>query len=119
MFRKLLALAAWSSLVLICIVSLSPMELRPGAATEGSAISQRFIAYLVLGLLFVSAYPRRFVRSLMFVVFVALGLEAAQQLTPDRHGRLVDAIEKVAGGLLGCSVARSANALIERRSRDN
>lgn len=117
MLKRLVTLAAWSTLVFICVVSLSPIGLRPGAATEGSAISQRFLAYLALGLLFVSAYPSRFIRSLLFVVAIALGLEAVQQLTPDRHGRLVDAVEKIAGGVAGCCVARGANALIDRRSR--
>jgi VanZ family protein len=118
MLRKTLTLAAWAVLLVICVTSLSPIGLRPSATTEGSAISQRFIAYLVLGLLFVSAYPSRFIRSLIFVVVVAFGLEAVQQLTQDRHGRLVDAMEKAAGGLIGCCVARSATALIARRSRD-
>jgi len=87
------------------------------AASENSAGSQRIIAYFLLGLLFVSAYPTRFGRSLIFVVVVAFGLEAIQQLTPDRHGRFIDAMEKVAGGIVGCSTARGVQVLIERRSR--
>lgn len=120
MLRKILALLAWGALALICVASLSPMELRPAATTEGSAISQRFSAYLLLGVLFVSAYPGRFVRSIIFVVVVALGLEVAQQLTQDRHGRLVDAIEKAVGGVLGCCIARSGTTLIGwlRRNQD-
>ena len=117
MLRKILAVLAWVTLFLICVVSLSPIGLRPTATTEGSAISQRFIAYLALGLLFVFAYPGRFIRTLIFVTVVALGLEAAQQLTRDRHGRFFDAMEKAAGGLVGCCIARIAVTLIERRSR--
>ncbi|MDN3274158.1 hypothetical protein QWJ07_07890 [Frankia sp. RB7] len=117
MFRKILALAAWGTLGFICFVSLSPIEIRPVATTDGSAASQRFIAYLLLGVLFVSAYPSQLIRSLIFVVVVALGLEAVQQLTADRHGRIIDALEKVAGGVIGCGAARGIQALIDRQPR--
>lgn len=37
--------------------------------------------------------------SPLFVVITAVGLETLQHLTPDRHGHLSDALEKVIGGL--------------------
>lgn len=115
MIRRFLVLAAWGSLAFICFVSLSPIRFRPDATLEGSAESQRFIAYLILALLFGSAYPSRLIQSLMFVVVVALGLEAMQGLAPDRHGRLIDAMEKVAGAVTGCGAARVIQVLIDRR----
>ena len=52
------------------------------------------------------------------VCSVALGsavvLELLQKLTPDRHARLLDASEKVVGGLLGILLASIALRLIER-----
>jgi hypothetical protein len=99
-------------------MSLSPIGVRPGGGSDHWADSERFVAYLVLGSLFVLAYPGRFIRSLMFVIAIALGLEALQHLTSDRHGRVVDAMEKVAGGLAGCCIARGAQGLTERRSRE-
>ncbi|MGX4770567.1 VanZ family protein [Bradyrhizobium guangdongense] len=116
MLRKLLALAAWGTLAFICFVSLSPMHFRPEATLESSAASQRIIAYFLLGLLFGAAYPARLIRSLMFVIFVALALEAMQELTPDRHGRVIDALEKVVGSVSGCVAARAIQVLIDRHS---
>jgi hypothetical protein len=59
-----------------------------------------------MGMLFVLAYPRYFVWLTVLIVIVAFGLEALQHLTPDRHGHLLDATEKVAGGLVGCMAAK-------------
>jgi hypothetical protein len=39
-----------------------------------------------------------------------IGLEFAQHLTPDRHGTVIDAIEKLAGAGLGIA----AGGLVER-----
>ncbi len=50
-----------------------------------------------MGLAFSLAYPHR----LLLVAAVAVGLEALQLLTPDRHGRSVDAIVKIVGGVCG------------------
>ncbi|GGI33448.1 hypothetical protein GCM10010987_74440 [Bradyrhizobium guangdongense] len=116
MFKKFLALAAWGTLAFVCFVSLSPMRFRPEAAVESSAEMQRIIAYFFLAFLFGAAYPARLIRSLMFVIVVALALEAMQGLTPDRHGRLIDAMEKVVGAVSGCGAARVIQVLIERRS---
>lgn len=112
MIHKLAAFSAWTTLGLICFVTLSPLGLRP---QTGSAWPDRFAAYALLGILFAMAYPQHFVRLATFIAIAALGLEALQHLTPDRHGHLADAIEKVAGGFTGCSVARLAQLLVEKR----
>jgi hypothetical protein len=114
MVRKLITFAAWATFGLICFVTLSPIGFRP---ETGGAAQERFVAYTLLGILFVIAYPHHFARLATFIVIAALGLEALQHLTPDRHGHLADAIEKVAGGLAGCSVARLAQILMEKHCR--
>lgn len=43
---------------------------------------------------------------MLIVLGCAVLLEIMQLLTPDRHGRIQDAIEKMAGGVLGIVVGR-------------
>jgi hypothetical protein len=111
MVRKLITLAAWATLCLICFATLSPIGLRPGTGSVGL---ERFAAFALLGMLFVLAYPRHFIRLALFILIVAIGLEAFQHLTPDRHGHLADALVKAAGGLVGCIAARLLEILMEK-----
>jgi VanZ family protein len=53
------------------------------------------------------AYPRRTVLVCLVVLGSAALLEMMQLLTPDRHGRLLDAIEKMAGGAAGIAAGRA------------
>jgi len=82
------------------------MGLRPEIASVGL---ERFAAYGILGILFVAAYPRRFTLVITFILGVAVSLELLQHLTPDRHGHIADAAQKVIGGLLGSSAAKFAH----------
>jgi VanZ family protein len=67
---------------------------------------ERFITYAVLGALFMAAYPRHFIRLAALLAALAMGLEALQHLTPDRHGHLADAIQKILGAWAGCATFR-------------
>jgi len=49
------------------------------------------------------------------VIGSAFTLEALQLLTPDRHGRLLDALVKAAGGLSGIGVTRLGLPILEAR----
>lgn len=113
MIRTLFIMAAWAAAAAIAFVTLSPIGLRP---ETGSAGFERFFAYSLLGALFVAAYPRHFVRVMMLVLALAGALELLQHLTPDRHGHIVDALEKMAGGSAGSSLARLAQSLFGSRS---
>jgi VanZ family protein len=110
MVRKLVVVAAWVTFGLICFVTLSPIGLRP---QTGDPRLERFVAYALLGALFMAAYPRHFVKLALFLAVAALGLEALQHLTPDRHGHVADAVEKVAGAWGGCACVRFMQLLIE------
>ena len=61
---------------------------------------------MILGTLFGFAYPHRTLLVCCIVLGAAALLEIAQTLTPDRHGTLVDALEKIAGGAVGILLAR-------------
>jgi VanZ family protein len=106
--RSLVTAAAWVFLVFIVFATLSPAYLRPrlpGAEPTLIVLFERFGAYAVLGLLFSISYPRRY--GLVFIVVFgsAILLELLQIIIPDRDARVVDAVEKLAGGGLGTFAA--------------
>jgi hypothetical protein len=53
------------------------------------------------GMLFCFAYPRRVLLVYVIVLGSAVVLEFSQLLTPDRHARICDAIQKLGGGTAG------------------
>src|ERR1700722_4240139 len=96
MFHKLIAVAAWTVLAFIAYATISPIQDRP--TLPASSSFEHLAAFAVLGALFCLAYPRHMALVCLIVLGGAVLLEFAQLLTPDRHGRIQDAIEKVAGG---------------------
>ena len=105
MFDKLSAVAAWALLAFLAFATLSPIQDRPTLAT--SSHLEHLAAFAVLGVLFCLAYPKRTALVCFIVIGSAVLLESAQLLTPDRHGRVEDALEKIAGGLAGILVGRA------------
>jgi VanZ family protein len=118
MGHRLIAVAAWASIAVIACATLShvgvvyavyekvsPMIARP--AVSSYVHYEHIFAFGVVGVLFCLAYPR----SLLLVGCIVLGsavlLEIAQTITPDRHGTVPDALEKIAGGVLGIVVAKA------------
>lgn len=111
---KLYLVAGWVALALIAFVTLAPIYDRP---TIAPAHVEHFVAFFVLGLTFTLAYPSRIVLVLLIVAGSAVTLEAAQLLTPDRHGRPMDALVKLIGATSG--IALIALARIIARAADN
>jgi hypothetical protein len=105
MLRNLLAIGAWAYLAFIAYATLSPIQLRPVVA---AAVIEHVGAFAVVGGLFCLAYPRHMIFVCLIVLGSAVLLEFAQTLTPDRHGRVLDALEKLAGGALGVCAGRVA-----------
>jgi hypothetical protein len=114
MFQKLIAVAAWALLVLIAFATISPIQDRPTLPISSSF--ERLAAFAVLGALFCLAYPRHIALVYLIVLGSAVVLEFVQLLTPDRHGRIPDALEKIAGGASGV-VAGRAILHLERAKR--
>lgn len=83
---------------------LAPYLMHPAMRTY--AHFEHIIAFFFLGALFAFAYPKRPILVCCIVLGAALGLEFLQTITPDRHGTLIDALEKVAGGAAGILLAR-------------
>lgn len=99
MFHKLMAMAAWALFAFITYATVSPIQDRPTLPTSSSF--EHLAAFAILGATFCLAYPRRIALVCLIVLGGAVLLEIMQFLTPDRHGRIQDAIEKMAGGALG------------------
>ena len=103
MIHKLIAVAAWTLLAFIAYATISPIQARPTLFASPSF--ERLAA--VLGALFCLVYPRHIVLVCLIVLGSAVLLELAQLLTPDRHGRIPDAIIKMTGGALGIVAGRA------------
>jgi VanZ family protein len=128
MFQKLVIIAAWASILALAFATLTqvgfvysiyyelaPFLMRPGMRFYGHFV--HVIGFAVLGALFAFAYPRRVIFVCSIVLISAVALEYLQTLTPDRHGRLVDAFEKLAGGALGISAAHAILWFAQNRRR--
>lgn len=107
---KMITAGAWESIILIAYATL---------ANVGLVYS---IAFAVVGALFSFAYPRRAILVCCIVFGGAALLEILQTLTLDRHGTLVDELEKMAGGVSGIFIAKGillgpAEAGFIKRSR--
>lgn len=112
---KLQRIAAWLVFAAIIIATLAPVDLRPH--TDFPVSVERAAAYLVTGAVFALAYPRHIWWAVVFVLIATMGLEWVQEIRPDRHGRYVDAVEKLAGASVGLTLGWLAAQLIRRRQR--
>ena len=101
--QRCCAALAWVSLAIVTYVTLGPLQQRPHAFS--SAALERLAAFAFLGFMFLIAYPRRLALVCSLVLGSAGLLEFLQTLTPDRHGRLIDAFEKIVGGSVGIFAA--------------
>jgi len=110
--QRLFILAGWLALALIAYATLSPIKDRPVIA--GLQL-EHFAAFALLGFAFALGYPRRTVLIIGIVIGSAFTLEALQLLTPDRHGRLLDALVKAAGGLAGIGMTRLGLPILTAR----
>ena len=113
MIQRVCAIAGWLALAFIAYATLSPIDARPVLA--GPQL-EHFAAFALVGLAFAVAYPNRVVFVVIIVVGAALGLEALQLLTPDRHGRVVDALVKALGGIFGISAGQLVLFLLRLKS---
>lgn len=109
MIHRLSVIAGWLALAFVAFVTLSPVGARPSI---GSTHLEHFIAFALIGLVFALAYPNRILLVVVIVVGAALGLEALQLLTPDRHARATDALVKSLGGISGICAGQLTYFLI-------
>jgi VanZ family protein len=109
MNQRLFLVVGWLAFAFIGYATLSPLEDRPVIA--GPQL-EHFAAFALLGFAFARGYSGRMLLIVAVVVGSAFTLEALQLLTPDRHGRVLDALVKAAGGICGIGLARLAPLLL-------
>jgi hypothetical protein len=109
MIQRISIIAGWLALAFIVYATLSPIDDRPVIA---SAHLEHFAAFGLVGLAFALAYPHRLLLVVAIVVGSAFGLEALKLMTPDRHGRLIDALVKATGGACGIGVGQLMSFLL-------
>ncbi len=102
----------WLALAFIVFATLSPISDRPVLARPQF---EHFAAFALLGLAFGLAYPARLPLVATIVLGSAVGLETLQLLTPDRHGRVLDAVVKAVGGICGISAGQLILFLLRTR----
>jgi len=111
-------LAAWTAIAVIAYFTLtrvnsvysiyykmSPLLLHLGM--KKFAAVEHVVAFAVFGALFYAAYPKHLVMVCCIVLGSAIALELLQMITPDRHGTLLDALEKMVGGACGVFITRA------------
>ena len=114
---RLALAAAWIAIIAIAYATLTrvdfvysiyfklaPLLMRPEMGTYAHFV--HIVAFALHGTLFAFAYPGRILLVGCIVLGGAAVLEIAQTLTPDRHGTLIDAIEKIAGGAAGIMLVK-------------
>ena len=118
MFQKLIVVAAWACFIFIAYATLSSLPARPELTsdeTEPIFFIERFGAYALLGSLFCLTYPHRITFVCLLVLGSAVFLELLQILVPGRDAGILDALEKLAGGVVGISIARAVLTFVSRR----
>jgi hypothetical protein len=112
-----LAIVAWATISLIGYATLTKVQfiylvygkIRPflfGVDIATWAHLEHAIAFMTMGSLFALAYPRRTRMVCLIVIGSAITFELLQTLTPDRHGTLSDASEKIVAGCAGIAAIR-------------
>jgi hypothetical protein len=112
MRRNHLIAAAGICLALIIYATLARL-----AGPCGGLLGRRHRALQRLrpvGFLLSFLLPGRLKRACAFVVAVAVGLEVLQAVTPDRDPRLIDMLQKAAGGTIGVLLAQTILAFLPR-----
>jgi VanZ family protein len=109
MIQRVSVAAGWLALAFIVYATLSPIDARPVVTRPHF---EHFAAFAVMGLAFGLAYPNRLLLVAAIVLGSAFGLEALQLLTPDRHGRVLDAVVKASGGICGIGVGQLMSFLL-------
>jgi hypothetical protein len=90
-----LRVVAISAILVVVFLTLGPVDMRSASPVDSGL--DRVAAWGVIGTLFVLAFPGRLPAVCAVLALLVVGLEFAQNLLPDRHGQVGDAIVKLVG----------------------
>jgi VanZ family protein len=99
----LLKLAAWGLVAAVAFATIGPPRYRP--MTHLGQAAEHAMAFVLLGILFGLAYPRRPWLTALVGIAATGGLELLQFLAPGRHARLGDFIVDASALCIGLAVA--------------
>jgi hypothetical protein len=105
--------AALAAIAIVVVLTLGPVSVR--ALSPADPMWDRALAYAVIGFLLILSFPRHPWRVVMGMLIMIVGLEVAQELRPDRHGRVMDVLEKAVGAGFGAALASGALWALRRR----
>jgi VanZ family protein len=118
MRRNHLITATGICLLLIAYATLAKLAGRPALMGHAEAywvvVIERFSAYALLGFLLSFLLPGRVTAACLLVLTVAIFLEVFQALIPDRDPRVLDVMQKAAGGVVGVLIAQTILAFLPR-----
>ena len=127
MSQKLIALVAWISVAILAYVTLMHVgfvysiyfRLAPFLRVDMKTYVhlEHVIAFAILGAIFAFAYPKRIYLVCSVVFLSAIVLEYLQTFTPDRHGTMIDAFEKIVGGAVGIFTAHAILSYARRSDK--
>jgi len=118
MRRNHLIAAAGVCFTLIAYATLARLAGRPVLVGHAEAywiiVIERFSVYGLLGFLFSFLLPGRIAVACSLVITVAIGLELALTLIPDRDPAFMDVLQKAAGGIVGVLLAQTILTFLPR-----
>jgi len=108
----LLRLTAWLLAAAVAFATLGPPRYRPAA--ELGQDGDHALAFILIGIAFGLAYPRRRILTTVIAVVLIGALEAAQFWAPGRHARLEDFIVDASAACVGFVLAAALDWLARR-----
>ena len=112
MMRRLFHAAAWLLLLGVAAVTVSPIGFRPQTGLPADV--ERFLGLAFVSAMFWLGYPRHRPVVVVLILSAVVTFEVLQEVIPGRHGRIQDALVKVAGAGVGfavvtvCSLVRAS-----------
>ncbi|MDF0580310.1 VanZ family protein [Bradyrhizobium yuanmingense] len=103
---------AWLLAAAVTFATLGPPGLRPHS--DLGQDGEHALAFVMVGLAFGLAYPRRRLLSAAAAVVLIGVLELMQFWAPGRHARLVDFLVDTATACLGFALAAASDRLLSR-----
>ena len=114
MIKRASKTVGWLALAYIAYATLSPIQSRPVVIVDDAQM-EHFVAFALVGLTLGIGYPKRLWVLAAFIVACAFGLEALQLLTPDRHGRVLDAAVKAGGACFGVCISLIGTMILKSK----
>jgi VanZ family protein len=113
----ILRLFAWLLAAAVTFATLGPPRFRPHSNL--GQVGEHALAFILIGLAFGLAYPRRRLLTAVIAVVMVGILEILQLWMPGRHARLEDFVVDALAACAGLAIAAALDWAIQRMRRAN